>query len=154
MRRSEPLDIQNATTDERNWAAHLIAVSEPWVTLKTSLEQCLAVCSDPGYMIYIAHGAGQPCGAIILHPSGLASSPYIKTVIVAEAYRNRGVGKGMITFAENHFRENSKHIFLCVSSFNKKAQAFYKRLGYHPVGEFKDYVIEGESELLLYKRLR
>ena len=154
MRRSEPLDIQNATLDERNWAAHLIAASEPWITLKTSLEQCLAICSDPGYMIYVAHLSGQPCGAIILHPRGLASSPYIKTVVVAEAYRNRGVGEGMITFAENHFRENSKHLFLCVSSFNKKAQTFYERLGFLPVGEFKDYVIEGESELLLYKRLR
>src|SRR5260221_11317929 len=100
MRRSEPLDIQNATTDERNWAAHLIAVSEPWVTLKTSLEQCLAVCSDPGYMIYIAHGAGQPCGAIILHPSCLASSPYIKTVTVAEDHAAQGVGAAMVGFAE------------------------------------------------------
>jgi ribosomal protein S18 acetylase RimI-like enzyme len=151
---SEPLDIQQATDDERNWAAHLIATSEPWITLKTTVEQSIKICRDPEYMIYVAHYAGQPCGAIILHPRGLASSPYIKTVVVAEAFRSRGVGARLIQFAEDHFRENAKHLFLCVSSFNKRARTFYEALGYVPVGEFKDYVIEGESELLLYKRLR
>jgi ribosomal protein S18 acetylase RimI-like enzyme len=151
---SEPLDIQQATDDERNWAAHLIATSEPWITLKTTVEQSIKICRDPEYMTYIAHFGGQPCGAIILHPRGLASSPYIKTVVVAEAFRSRGVGAGMIGFAEKHFRKSSKHLFLCVSSFNKKARTFYAGLGYLPVGEFKDFVIEGESELLLYKRLR
>jgi len=41
-----------------------------------------------------------------------------------------------------------------VSSFNTRAQAFYARHGYRQVGQFDDYVIEGASELLLYKRAR
>jgi ribosomal protein S18 acetylase RimI-like enzyme len=57
-------------------------------------------------------------------------------------------------FAEDLFRGESPHMFLCVSSFNLRARVFYERRGYRAVGEFQDYIIEGASEFLLHKRLR
>lgn len=57
-------------------------------------------------------------------------------------------------FAENLFREEARHLFLCVSSFNARARSFYERRGYQAVGELEDYVIEGASEILMHKRLR
>ena len=48
----------------------------------------------------------------------------------------------------------SRHFFLCVSSFNARAQACYTRHGYRQVGQFDDDVIDGASELLLYKRVQ
>jgi hypothetical protein len=48
----------------------------------------------------------------------------------------------------------ARHFLLCVSSFNARAQAFYTRHGYRQVGQFDDYVIDGASELLLYKRVQ
>ena len=57
-------------------------------------------------------------------------------------------------FAEDLFRREARHIFLCVSSFNTRARAFYERLGFCAVGEFQDYIIEGASEILMHKRLR
>ena len=148
------LDIRLATSEEQDWTAQLMAGSEPWITLGTTVEQCLLVCRDPAYLTFVAHHNSFPCGSIILHPRGLAGSPYVKSVVVAEGHRNHGVGAQLIAFAENHFRNNSKHIFLCVSSFNLRAQSLYERLGYTRVGEFKDYIMEGASEILFYKRLR
>jgi len=148
------LDIRSATREERDWTAELMAGSEPWITLGTTVEQCLRVCRDPEYLIFVGHHDGIPIGSIILHPRGLAGSPYIKSVAVAETQRSNGVGTQLIAFAENHFRNNSKHIFLCVSSFNRRAQAFYDRLGYTRVGEFNDYIKEGASEILFHKPLR
>jgi ribosomal protein S18 acetylase RimI-like enzyme len=58
-----------------------------------------------------------------------------------------------LEFAEELFRGGAKHIFLCVSSFNSRARSLYERCGYKVVGEFKDYVIEGASEILMHKRL-
>jgi ribosomal protein S18 acetylase RimI-like enzyme len=46
----------------------------------------------------------------------------------------------------------SRHVLLCVSSLDARAQAFYTRHGYRQVGQFDDSVIDGASELLLYKR--
>ena len=148
------LQIQRATDEERDWASELLAGSEPWITLRSTVEQCRKVCWDSDYSLYIAHLDNNPCGLILLHPKGLASSPYIKSIAVADNYRRRGVGASLMEFAENYFRKESKHLFLCVSSFNTKAKHFYEHIGYLPVGEFKNYVSEGASEILLHKRLR
>jgi ribosomal protein S18 acetylase RimI-like enzyme len=42
-------------------------------------------------------------------------------------------------------------VFLCVSSFNERAQKLYQRLGYERVGELPDYVVKGYSEILMRK---
>jgi ribosomal protein S18 acetylase RimI-like enzyme len=104
-------------------------------------------------MLYIAHINEKPCGALVIHRRGLASSPYVKSIVVSDEYRSHGVGAILMEFAENLFRNDAKHIFLCVSSFNSRARAFYERLGYEAVGELKDYIIEGESEIIMHKRL-
>lgn len=147
------INILPATEDELNWAAKLLSESDPWITLKIDYEKCNKLCHDKSYEIYIAHINDEPCGVIVLDRKGLAGSPYLKSIAVDPKYRNQGVGRALIEFAENLYRKQYKHFFLCVSSFNKKAQSLYDRLGYIKVGEFKDYIIEGESEILMYKKL-
>jgi ribosomal protein S18 acetylase RimI-like enzyme len=44
-------------------------------------------------------------------------------------------------------------MFICVSSFNPRAQRFYRRLGYEVIGELKDYIVDGHSEILLRKSI-
>ena len=83
-----------------------------------------------------------------------AGSPYIKTIVVDPAYRGKGIGTSLLTFAEDLFRGKNKHLFLCVSSFNNRARKLYEQAGFKVVGEFEDYIIEGESELIMHKRLR
>ena len=150
----EKITIALATENEKEWAARKIASSEPWLTLGTTLENCLWFCNNPEYIVFIAHIDDRPCGAMIIHPRGLASSPYLKSIVIEEGYRNKGIGRELLKHGEGHFRAVSKHFFLCVSSFNTRARALYEKLGYRKVGEFSDYIIEGQSEILLYKRLR
>jgi ribosomal-protein-alanine N-acetyltransferase len=150
----EQVTIAPATDEDREWAAALLAGSEPWITLGATLEKCRAACMDPDYLVFVASMQAAPCGAIVLHRRGLASSPYVKSIAVAEGWRGRGVGEALMEFAENLFRSESRHLFLCVSSFNTRARRFYERLGYSAVGEFQDYVIEGASEILMHKSLR
>ena len=59
----------------------------------------------------------------------------------------------LLSFAEDIFRAEAKHIFICVSSFNKRARKLYEKFGFQAVGEFKDYIIEGASETLMHKRI-
>ena len=146
--------IAPATDLEREWAARLMAGSDPWIRLGRDLEKCRAVCGDREDLLYIAHLKGEACGFLLMRRRGVAGAPYIVSLAVREDLRGTGVGSRMLEFAEDFFRGESRHIFMCVSSFNGRARQLYERLGFETVGEFKNYIVEGESEFLLWKRLR
>jgi ribosomal protein S18 acetylase RimI-like enzyme len=57
----------------------------------------------------------------------------------------------MLSFAEERILATVPNVFLCVSSFNEGAKRLYRRLGYEVIGELRDYVVEGHSEILLRK---
>ncbi|MFH0841131.1 MAG: GNAT family N-acetyltransferase [Bacteroidota bacterium] len=147
------IEIHPANEKEKIMAAYLLAGSEPWITLRISLDQCIINCNNPDFQVYMAYYEGEPAGVIIIDPKGVASSPYIKSVAAYPEFRGKGIGAALLSFTEDLFRSRSKYLFLCVSSFNLRAQKFYERHGYKVVGELKDYIIEGASEILIHKRL-
>ena len=49
-----PLDVKPASYDDREWAAHLMAHSEPWITLGRTLEGCRSVCHHPDHLVFTA----------------------------------------------------------------------------------------------------
>jgi ribosomal protein S18 acetylase RimI-like enzyme len=151
---TDKVAIAAASDEEREWAASLMARSEPWITLGATLESCRASCWDPDYLLYIAHRDGRPRGAILLQRRGVASSPYVKSIAVEGEYRSQGIGAALLEFAEKLFRGEARHLFLCVSSFNRRAYSFYEKQGYSAVGVLEDYVVEGAAEILMHKRLR
>lgn len=147
------LAIGPATEAEREWAARLMASSEPWLTLGRDLAQCRVACQRPGYLLFVARFADEPCAFALLHPRGVAGSPYLASFAVAPPWRGHGIGARLLDHSEQHFAPTARHFFLCVSSFNTRARAFYERQGYRQVGELPDYVIDGASEFLMCKRL-
>jgi len=56
-------------------------------------------------------------------------------------------------FAGKRIFVETPNVFICVSSFNQNAQAFYKKLEYVIVGGLKDYIVSGHSEILLRKTI-
>ena len=129
-----------------------MASSEPWLTLGRDFANCLAYCRAPQFVALIARRAGARCGFLLLHPTGVAGSPYIASIATIAAVRGQGVGSELLDAAERWLPE-ARHMFLCVSSFNTRAQQFYERRGYVKVGEFPAYVIASASEILMHKRL-
>lgn len=149
---SSMVGIGPASDDERLWAASLMATSEPWITLRRSPEQCRRACQNPTDLLFTARKGTELCGFLLARRMGLADSPYIKSLAVEPKFRGQGIGYELLRFAEDLFSAESKHIFLCVSSFNERARKFYERCGYIAVGELKDYIVSGEDEILMQKR--
>jgi ribosomal protein S18 acetylase RimI-like enzyme len=157
-----PIHIAAATPDDYEWCAHVMAASEPWITLGRDLTACRAALARPGTELFVARDLAAPditegdqersSGFILVAPYGLAGSPYIASIAVADDARGQGMGSELLRFAEQHFA-GRKHLFLLVSSFNVRAEQFYRRHGYEPVGELKDYIVQGQSELILHKTL-
>jgi ribosomal protein S18 acetylase RimI-like enzyme len=146
------LQIAAAAPEDFEWCARLMASSEPWITLRRDLRGCETSLRTPGRNLFIARSGGNPVGFILLSPYGMAASPYINSLAVASEARGRGVGATLLAFAERHFA-GRKHLFLLCSSFNHRAQKFYRAHGFTIVGELKGYVVPEHDELIFCKRI-
>jgi ribosomal protein S18 acetylase RimI-like enzyme len=148
------IDVADASPNDHEWCARLMASSDPWITLGRDEAACRAALSRPGTELFVAwtRESGLPVGFILLASYGFAGSPYIATFAVSAEARGQGAGSQLLRFAEQRFR-GREHLFLLVSSFNRHAQEFYRRQGYDQVGELKDYCVAGHSELILHKAL-
>lgn len=149
-----PIQITPAQPADHEWCARLMASLEPWITLQRDLEGCRRVLSRPGTELFVAskESGGDPMGFVLLAPYGLAGSPYIASIAVAPLAQDHGVGSQLIKFTEGRYRDRA-HLFLLVSSFNPRAQQFYRRHGYEFVGELKGYIVPHHSELIFHKRI-
>jgi ribosomal protein S18 acetylase RimI-like enzyme len=130
-----------------------MASSDPWVTLGRGFDACLAACTSALDVLEIAESGGERCGLVLVRPAGVAGAPYIVSIAVAPSFRGRGVGAALLEHVEGTYRGRSRHLFLCVSSFNPGARRFYERHGFEAVGTLKAFLIEGADEVLMYKRL-
>ena len=147
-----PIQIKAAAPDDYEWGARLMSSSEPWITFKRDLDGCRDTLLRPGTELFVAWQKEVRLGFILLAPFGLAGSPYIACLAVGAEARGQGVGSQLLRFAEEFFADRA-HIFILVSSFNHRAQNLYRREGYEFVGELKDHIVAGESELILHKRI-
>lgn len=132
--------------------AAMMAESEPWVTLGMGYNELLDMVSDPCREVYLAHVDESILGFVVVEMKG-AFTGYIKSICVSSLHRGRGVGGKLMAYAEHRIFREKPNVFLCVSSFNVAAQGFYRRLGYEIVGELKDYLVSGYSEILMRKTI-
>jgi ribosomal protein S18 acetylase RimI-like enzyme len=135
---------------EARLCADLMAGSEPWITLRWTRGQALKLLRNTAKDVYVATVDRAVVGFVILHLGGPLNG-YLQTVGVMPEWRRRGIGRKLIAFAEARIARVSPNVFLCVSSFNTGARRLYARLGYKRVGELKDYLVRGHSEILLRK---
>jgi ribosomal protein S18 acetylase RimI-like enzyme len=97
------LHIAAAAPEDYEWCARLMATNEPWITLCRDLEKCRAALARPGTELFVARDEKLPVGFILLASYGLAGSPYITSIAVAENARGHGVGSQLLGFDEEHF---------------------------------------------------
>ena len=146
-----PINIRPVRgASEARLCAAFIAGSEPWLTLRFGEEEMFRRLTDPSRDVHVAERENQIVGALILYLAGPLNG-YVGTVAIHPAWQNRGFGGELMRFAEDRIFRQSPNVFLFVSSFNHRAQEFYKRIGYERIGEVKDFVVRGHSEILMRK---
>lgn len=102
--------------------------------------------------VAVARTAAQVVGFVWFRLEGtFHHSGYIRWVNVAPEARGRGVGERLMHYAEERIFRRGPNVYLLVSEFNVRAQAFYRRLGYVRVGAIPDYLVWGISERLFRK---
>ncbi len=152
MDEMDAITIRALTTPaEAEVCAAMMAQSEPWLTLGRAYPACLATILHPDKEVFVAVAGDEVAGSIILNMHG-ALVGYIQSICVAEGYRGKGVGSSLLDYAESRIFASSANAFLMVSSFNPNARRLYERRGYRAVGELKDFIVAGYSEILMRKR--
>ena len=139
-------------TADAEWCARTMTASEPWITLGRGYEESLRLLQDPTRETYVGRLDGTRVGFVILNMKG-AFVGYVQTICVAPEERGHGLGTRILAFAEERIFRESPNVFMCVSSFNPDALRLYERLGYERVGELRDYLVSGHSEILLRKTI-
>ncbi len=137
---------------EAHTCAAFMTAIDPWLTLGTTPEAIVRAMTNPARETHIAaqEPDGPAVGVLVLHLDGLLHG-YIQLLAVHPSAQGHGLGARLVRFAEERIFPERPNVFLCVSSFNHRAQKFYQRLGYTRVGELPDHIIKGHSELLLRK---
>jgi len=149
----DTVTVRGASGDDDVWAATLMSSSDPWTTLRRDFANCLRACTSPSDVLEIADTGGERCGLVLVRPAGVAGAPYIVSIAVAATHRSQGVGAALLAHVEQAYRSRSRHLFLCVSSFNPRARHFYERHGFTVIGTLQDFIIEGADEILMHKPL-
>lgn len=132
--------------------AKMMVDTEPWITLKRNYNSAVNIINDLSREVYVANVDGVVVGFSILMMKGIFIG-YIQSICIDPKYRNRGIGSALIDHVEKRIFSETPNVFICVSSFNKDAQRLYIRNGYEIVGELKDYIVSGHSEILLRKTI-
>ncbi len=152
-RNRDGLSIQRLESlEQAETCARMMAESEPWITLGRGYDESLTILTDPSREVYLAVDDEEVAGFVVLEMEG-AFTGYVKSIYVSQPYRGGGVGARLMSFTEERVFRERRNVFLCVSDFNEGARRFYERLGYLVVGELRDYIVRGCSEILLRKTI-
>ena len=130
----------------------IVANSDPWRTLHEGLDFSSFIHSKQAY---VCTRGKQPVGFIVFTPKPVfARGGYIRAVGVAPGMRRSGTGTRLLAFAEQKISRYSGNVYLCVSSFNRPGQIFYKSRGYVMVGKIPGLTLPNASEYIYWKKLK
>ncbi len=130
--------------------ARLMIESFPWKTFGITYEQAIAIIGGTEKERYIALHQEMMIGFVTLQMGG-ALRGYIQDIAVVPVWREHGVGNQLLQYAEERIFRDARNVFLCVSSFNQRAQKLYQKRGYATVGILHDYLLAGMDEILMRK---
>jgi ribosomal protein S18 acetylase RimI-like enzyme len=129
----------------------ITGASEPWKTLNERIDFLKFISLKQAYVCMINK---EPAGFILFTPEPVfARGGYIRAVGVAPEIRRRGIGRKLLAFAERIMARRCGNSYLCVSSFNRRAAAFYKANGYTRVGKLPGLIKPGAAEYIYWKRI-
>jgi ribosomal-protein-alanine N-acetyltransferase len=150
------LDVEIREIQEEHIAqcVKVVPQIEPWVTLGATPEGMekyfrKLLNREEGFVALLR---GEVVGFITIK-SDFLHGCYIRRLAVKEGYRGKGIGRQIMRFIEDYAFVRYPNVFVCVSSFNSRAQKFYEDLGYQKVGELPNLIMEGHAEYLLRKTL-
>ncbi len=104
--------------------------------------------------VVVAERSEHPLGYAYFDYLGVLN-PFLAMIWVFEEHRTQGVGRAILRFLEDHFRELGHGVLYSSSSATDSgAQAWHRRMGFEECGVIVGLGKEGVGEVYFRKRLR
>lgn len=150
---SKPLIEAASNPEDFAVCAQIMCQTDPWVKLGMDYNACLKAFEGPFKEIFLLKRGTEILGFVIMQTQGTFKG-YIQTIAIDAAYRGEGYGTQLLQFCQERILAYSPNIFICVSAFNQGAIHLYTKFGFELIGELKDFLKPGFTELLLRKNCR
>jgi diamine N-acetyltransferase len=132
-----------------------LVLQDPWLRLGYSDEGLFRYLSgtDPSLKRYAVVVSGQTTGVVCVRYPWLRG-PYLELLAVFPSHQGRGIGRVIVGWMADACLGVSNSIWTTASSFNTRALAFYRNLGFAEIAALPDLVAGGRCEILLRKLLK
>jgi len=144
IRKAIPLDFDSL--------ALLVSQDEAWSRYGIGYREAQGLIQCAPDKFFLAEKEGEIVGFCALRLNGVGNiGAYIRMMIVAEPFRNYGIGKALLDYVWDLASDYCPNVFLICSAENVGAQDFYEREGFRRIGVLEDLVIPGHDEILYWK---
>jgi ribosomal protein S18 acetylase RimI-like enzyme len=146
----QPLTAENATR-----LGMAMAEMPPWSINGWPAERLTRslISEQPAMRRFEIMAGGELAGlAAIQHP--FLHGPYLQLLAVLPGFQGRNLGLRALAWMEAEARiEQARQLWLCVSTFNNRAQAFYERFGFEAIAVLDKLALDHSDEIFMRKRL-
>lgn len=98
--------------------------------------------------------AGGELAGIVTIQDPFLHGPYLQLLAILPSFQGLNLGLSALQWMEQQARmEEARQLWLCVSTFNTRARAFYERFGFEAVAVLDKLASEASDELFMRKRL-
>jgi diamine N-acetyltransferase len=131
-----------------------VAAIEPWsqINYPAALLTGFLTAKDASLDRRAIFVEEEPAGIMAVRSPWLRG-PYLQVLALLPPFQGQGFGAALLAWFEAQATGNSRWLWLCHSSFNRRAGAFYARHGFSEVATLSDLMIDGGDEVLMRKRV-
>ena len=132
-----------------------LAAMPPWSTIGSQAERLIRSYKreQPGMYRFELLADGQLAGTVTIQNPFLAG-PYLQRLAILPSFQGRNLGLAALNWMEAQARsEQARQLWLCVSTFNTRARAFYERFGFEEAAVLDKLASDASDEVFMRKRL-
>lgn len=153
MPKKKDVDVIDYSEKYLEWIISLLENMEPWSRLHLERNYYTSIFGEnTNHHIKLALIEGSVVGVVAWQIfDNFPFGGYIRVIAIDQNYQGKGIGRILISVAEDKIFQEMKNSFVLVHKSNINAKNFYIRNNYREIGIFTDYIHTGEDLMLLRK---
>ncbi len=132
-----------------------MAAMPPWSVIGWPAERLIAGFKrqPPSVHRFELLAGGELAGTVSIQNPFL-HGPYLQLLAILPGFQGRNLGWAVLEWMEGQARrQESRQLWLCVSTFNARARAFYERFGFREAALLEQLATDESDEIFMRKRL-